>query len=97
MSVHATGPFEVNLTPEDGMTDVGLSRMLIAKQFHGPLEAMSKGTMLAAGTSVKGSAGYVALELVTGSLHGHHGSFMLQHAGTMTRGVPHLSIAVVPD
>jgi hypothetical protein len=53
--------------------------------------------MLAAGTAVKGSAGYVALEIVTGTLHGHTGTFILQHTGTMTRGTPQLSITVVPD
>ena len=53
--------------------------------------------MLAAGTAVKGSAGYVAIELVTGTLNGHTGTFVLQHTGTMTRGVPQLSITVVPD
>ena len=42
--------------------------MTIDKQFHGDLEAISKGEMLAAQTEVKGSAGYVAIERVTGSL-----------------------------
>ena len=62
--------------------------MSIDKQFHGDLEASSKGEMLTAGTGVKGSAGYVAIERVTGTLHGRSGSFVLQHSGTMTRGVP---------
>ena len=53
--------------------------------------------MLAAATSVKGSAGYVAIEQVTGSLHGRSGSFVLQHSGTMTRGAPQLAVSVVPD
>jgi hypothetical protein len=53
--------------------------------------------MLTAGTAVKGSAGYVALEQVTGTLNGRKGSFVLQHSATMDRGVPHLSITVVPD
>jgi hypothetical protein len=71
--------------------------MSIDKQFHGDLEASSKGQMLAAMTSVKGSAGYVAIEQVTGSLHGRNGTFVLQHSGTMTRGAPQLIVSVVPD
>ena len=72
--------------------------MLLDKQFHGDLEATSKGTMLAAGSGAKGSSGgYVALEIVTGSLKGHTGTFVLQHSATMTRGTPALSITVVPD
>jgi Protein of unknown function (DUF3224) len=74
-----------------------IGRMLLDKHFHGDLEATSKGTMLAAGTTVKGSAGYVAMELVTGTLKGHTGTFVLQHTGIMTRGVPQLTITVVPD
>jgi len=71
--------------------------MLIDKQIHGDLEATSKGQMLAAMTSVKGSAAYVAIEQVTGSLHGRNGTFILQHSATMTRGEPHMTVTVVPD
>ena len=72
--------------------------MSIDKQFHGDLEGTSKGYMLSsAATVVKGSGGYVAMERVTGTLKGRHGSFVLQHSGTMTRGVPQLSVTVVPD
>ena len=53
--------------------------------------------MLGAGTAVEGSAAYVALELFTGTLAGRRGSFMLQHAGTMRRGEPSLTVTVVPD
>jgi hypothetical protein len=97
---HAKGPFEVKLDPQAPDVKAGgeaLSRMLLDKQFHGDLEATSKGTMLAASTKVKGSAGYVAIELVSGALKGQEGTFVLQHSGTMTRGVPQLSITVVPD
>jgi hypothetical protein len=90
----ASGVFEVKLTPE-GVPEEG--RMSIAKQFRGGLEATSKGTMLAARGSVKDSAGYVAMEKVTGTLGGKTGSFTLQHSGTMTRGVPEQSVTVVPD
>lgn len=95
---HASGPFEVKLVPQDDKSeDTSLARMSIDKQFHGDLEATSKGQMLSASTSVKGSAGYVAIEKVSGTLQGHSGSFVLQHSGTMNRGAPQLSVTVVPD
>jgi hypothetical protein len=100
-SLHATGPFDVKMTPQKPDSDVaqaaGLGRMTIDKQFHGDLEASSKGEMIAAQTAVKESAGYVAMERVTGTLHGRSGTFVLQHDGTMNRGVPRLSVTVVPD
>jgi hypothetical protein len=99
MTAHAHGTFEVKLTPQapaDKSAGTAVGRMTIDKQFHGDLEATSKGEMLAV-TAVKGSAGYVAMEQVTGTLHGHSGSFALQHTGTMTRGTPTLSVTVVPD
>ena len=99
MTTHASGPFDVKLTPQPAEpdTDGGLNRLALDKTFHGDLDATSKGTMLSAMTDVKGSAGYVALERVTGSLHGRRGSFVLQHSGTMDRGNPTLTISVVPD
>lgn len=88
----------MKLTPQPAGPDGGaIGRMSIDKQFHGDLEAVSKGQMLSVATRVKGSAGYVAIEQVTGSLHGRSGSFALQHTGTMTRGAPQLSVTVVPD
>jgi hypothetical protein len=98
--MRAKGAFEVKLTPQatDGQPEgAPLGRMAIDKQFHGDLEATSKGQMLSAGTAVKGSAGYVAIERVSGNLQGRSGTFVLQHSGTMTRGVPQLTITVVPD
>lgn len=100
VTTRATGPFEVKLNPQpayNAAEDALLGRMSIDKQFHGDLEATSKGEMLTAGTSVKSSAGYVAIERVTGTLEGKKGSFALQHSGTLTRGVPGLTISVVPD
>ena len=97
---HASGSFEVKLSPqvaEDRVGDPSVGRMAIDKQFHGDLEATSRGQMLAAMTAVEGSAGYVAIERVIGALDGRGGTFALQHSGTMTRGVPQLSITVVPD
>jgi hypothetical protein len=92
----ATGTFVVKLTPQE-CSEPTLGRMTIDKRFEGDLEATSKGDMLAAGTEVKSSAGYVALERVSGALHGRSGTFVLQHSGTMDRGTPQLTIAVVPD
>lgn len=98
--MRAAGPFDVKLTPMQPDEDSGgsnVGRMALDKQFHGDLEATSKGQMLAIRTDVEGSAGYVAMERVTGTLHGRPGTFALQHSGTMTRGAPHLSVTVVPD
>ncbi len=95
MQQTATGTFEVKLTPQTG--EEMPARMLIDKQFNGDLEAASKGQMLSAITTVKGSAGYVAIEQVSGKLNGRGGTFVLQHNATMTRGMPQLNIAVVPD
>lgn len=98
--MHASGSFEVKLTPQGasaGIEAANLGRMTIDKQFHGDLQAHSLGEMIAAGTEVSGSAGYVAMERVSGRLHGREGSFVLQHSATMDRGKPQLSIAVVPD
>ena len=98
MTTRVSGPFEVKLTPQEERADEpGLGRMLLDKQFRGDLEATSKGQMLTAGTAVKGSAGYVAIERVSGALQGRSGTFVLQHHATMTRGVPQLNIIVVPD
>ena len=99
MAQRAVGTFEVQIQPvtTDTPSDATLGRMTIDKQFHGDLEGTSKGQMLTAGTSVKGSAGYVAMERVTGTLQGRKGSFILQHNATMTRGTPQMKIIVVPD
>jgi hypothetical protein len=96
-----TGKFDVTLSPLDfyakGENGVNLGRMSIDKSFHGELEATSKGEMLSAMTSTKGSAGYVAIEQVIGSLLGKKGSFVLQHFGTMDKGKDRLVLEVVPD
>jgi hypothetical protein len=97
---HASGSFEVKMSPqaqEDGVGDPSIGRMALDKQFNGRLEATSRGQMLAAMTDVEGSAGYVAIERVSGGLYGRAGTFALQHSGTMTRGLPQLTITVVPD
>jgi Protein of unknown function (DUF3224) len=95
----AKGTFEVKivpLPPDAGAPDPTLGRMSLDKQFHGDLEATGKGQMLTAGTP-SGSGVYVAIERVTGTLHGRNGSFVLHHTGIMTRGQPQMTIAVVPD
>ncbi len=97
---HATGTFEVKVNPqapEEGVGDPTIGRMSLDKQFRGDLEAGSRGQMLAAGTDVKGSAGYVAIERVTGKLDGRDGTFALQHSGTMARGNAQLTVTIVPD
>ena len=100
MTKEARGTFEVKLTPQPVHTAAGgaaLGRMTIDKEFHGDLEAVSTGEMLSAMTAVQGSAGYVAMELVRGTLQGRKGTFVLQHSASMTRGTPGLSVTVVPD
>lgn len=96
--MRASGTFEVELKEQPTVhPDAGLGRRTIDKHFSGDLEASSKGEMLSIGGQVKGSAAYVALELVTGTLGGKTGSFALQHVGTMKRGDGKLSVGVVPD
>ena len=100
MPHHAAGPFEVKLTPLDPAfkaDDNSIGRYSLDKQFHGALEATSKGEMLSGMGTVKGSGGYVAIERVTGTLDGRAGTFILQHNGTMQNGVYHLNVLVVPD
>ena len=94
------GTFEVkigSLPQYNTSQDAKLARMSIDKQFHGDLVGTSQGEMLSAGTGTKGSAGYVAIERVTGKLNDRNGSFVLQHNATMTRGAPFLNIIVIPD
>jgi hypothetical protein len=101
MTLPAHGTFEVNIIPQpseekpEDLTPLG--RMLLEKQFQGDMVATSRGQMLTGMTEVKGSGAYVAVERVTGSLHGRPGSFILHHLGLMVRGVPHLTVSVVPD
>ena len=98
--MHATGTFEVTIRPEAGSAPfvaAKLGRQTLDKTFSGQLQAHSAGEMLMAMGAVEGSAGYVAIERVDGTLDGRAGSFVLQHSGTMDRGVPTLRISVVPD
>jgi hypothetical protein len=100
MNYQARGTFEVAIKPAvdpETLGGVSLGRLSLNKQFHGDLTATGKGEMLTAVTSVDGSAGYVAIERVTGTLHGREGSFVFQHTGLMNRGAQQLSIFIVPD
>jgi hypothetical protein len=100
MTKRASGTFEVKLSPQapdDKSEASAIGRMLLDKQFHGDLEAVGKGQMLAHSTATQGSAGYVAIEQVSGTLQGRTGTFVLQHNGVMDRGAPQLTITVVPD
>lgn len=96
MAAEARGTFEVKLAPQT-TGDETLGRMSIDKQLQGDLQGTSKGEMLTALTAVKDSAGYVAIERVTGTLKGRSGTFVLQHTGTMSRGAQNLVVAIVPD
>ncbi|MGA7646333.1 MAG: DUF3224 domain-containing protein [Terriglobales bacterium] len=101
MTLHATGAFDAKTTPlpaddATGGAAVNISRYALDKQYHGDLEGTSKGEMLGSGDPSKGNAGYVAVEKVTGTLHGRSGSFALQHSGMMEQGKFQLAVSVVP-
>lgn len=96
MTIHARGTFTVNLQPLTPPPANGLSRFSIDKQIHGDLEGTSKGEMFSGGDPKKGKAGYVAIEVVTGTLDGKRGSFALQHTATMDQNGLHMSVTVVP-
>jgi hypothetical protein len=96
----ASGSFEVTVQPlanAEVSSDPMLGRFLLTKKFSGDFDAAARGQMLSVGTPTKGSAGYVAIDQVTGTLGGRKGGFVLQHSGCMNRGEPTLSIHVVPD
>ena len=101
MRERAAGSFDVKVIPQKPDTQIAraanFSRLTIDKRYHGDLEGISKGEMLATQTEVPGSAGYVAMERVSGTLKGRAGGFVLQHRATMTRGNPAASVSVVPD
>ena len=96
MTQHAHGTFTVKVEPLSPAPAEGLSRYSLDKQLHGDLEATSKGEMLGGGDYKQGTAGYVAIELITGTLNGKHGSFALQHSSTMDQSGAKMNIIVVP-
>jgi len=98
--MQAKGTFEVRVVPlaaDEGTDTGGFGRLSIDKTFSGDLTGTSKGQMVGAFTAVEGSAGYVALERVTGTLNGRKGSFILQHSGSMSKGAQNIMVTVVPD
>jgi Protein of unknown function (DUF3224) len=99
MSEMAKGTFEVKASPvaADVGDESGIGRLTLDKKFSGDLEGTSRGQMLGFRSATDGSAGYVAMEKVTGKIGGRSGSFVLQHTGTMTRNAPNLNVTVVPD
>lgn len=96
MTHHAQGTFSVKVLPLTPAPAEGTARYSIDKEIHGGLEATSKGEMLSAGDPRQGAAGYVALEVVTGTLAGRHGSFALQHVGTMDANGQSMTVTVTP-
>lgn len=98
MTNHATGTFEVKLTPQDDQpADPSMGRMTFDKQWSGDITGASKGQMLTGGDVKTGSAGYVAIEKFTGTVKGRKGSLIFQHSATMTAGQGDLTITVVPN
>ncbi len=99
MSQLAKGTFTIDMIPPpagEGAGRLSVGRMFIDKQYSGDFTGAGQGEMLSAGNPAAGSAGYVAIEHVTGVLNGRSGSFALQHSGTMQDGSSHLTIAIVP-
>jgi len=96
MTSHARGTFTVVIVPLTPAPADGLNRYSINKEIHGDLEATTKGEMFSGGDPKQGAAGYVAIEVVTGMLQGKHGSFALQHLGTMDANGPRMTVQVVP-
>ena len=96
MTHHARGTFTVSVQPLSPAPAEGLGRFSIDKQIHGDLEATTKGEMFSGGDPKQGMAGYVAIEAVTGTLNGKHGSFVLQHSATIDHNGPKMSVIVVP-
>ena len=99
MSPTAQGSFEVKTAPlpaDDATAATSIGRYSLDKVYRGDLEGAAAGEMLGAGNPATGTAGYVALEHVTGTLHGKSGSFALQHFGTMQGGTFDLKVLVVP-
>jgi hypothetical protein len=95
-----TGTFEITMSgepPFDVVDGVSLGRARFDKRFSGPMTATSRVEMLAARTPNAGSAGYVAIERITGSVEGKQGSFVAMHLGVMNRGADSLTITIVPD
>ena len=96
MSMHAKGSFDVTITPQETADEAPVARMLLYKEFHGDLGAIAHGEMLAAHEPLTGAGVYVAIDRVTGTLHGRSGSFLIAHRGVRNADGQELSIVIVP-
>ena len=96
MPKHAKGPFDVTITPQESAPDAAVARMLLYKEFHGDLEAVANGEMLAAHEPLTGAGVYVAIDRVAGTLHGKGGSFLMAHRGIRNAEGQSLDVAIVP-
>ena len=93
--MHAKGAFDVTITPQESAPDAPVARMLLYKEFHGDLEAVARGEMMAAHEPLTGAGVYVAIDRVTGTLHGKSGSFLIAHRGIRNADGQELSIVIV--
>jgi len=96
MPHHAHGSFDVKITPQESAPDAAVARMLLYKEFHGDLEAIAHGEMMAAGEPLTNAGVYVAIDRVTGTLGGRSGSFLMAHRGIRNAEGQELSIVIVP-
>ena len=92
---HAKGPFDVTITPQQTADDAPVARMLLYKEFHGDLEAIAHGEMLAGSEPLTGAGVYVAIDRVAGTLHGRGGSFLIAHRGVRNTDGQQLEIVIV--
>ncbi|HKH93786.1 MAG TPA: DUF3224 domain-containing protein [Gemmatimonadaceae bacterium] len=96
MAGQAKGSFDVKITPQEGAADAPVARMLLYKEFHGALEAIAHGEMMAAHEPLTGAGVYVAIDRVTGTLDGRSGSFLIAHRGVRNADGQSLDIVIVP-
>jgi hypothetical protein len=96
MPNHARGSFDVTITPQETADEAPVARMLLYKEFHGDLEAIAHGEMMAAHEPLTGAGVYVAIDRVTGTLHGKGGSFLIAHRGIRHSEGQQLEIVIVP-
>ena len=91
-----SGSFDVTITKQDTAPDAVVARNLLYKEFHGDLEAIAKGEMLAAFEPLTNAGVYVAIDRVSGTLHGKSGSFIIAHRGIANADGQTLDIVIVP-
>ena len=96
MVKHAKGSFDVTITPQETADEAPVARMLLYKEFHGDLEAIAHGEMMAAHEPLTGAGVYVAIDRVAGTLHGMSGSFLIAHRGIRNSEGQQLEIVIVP-